>query len=139
MSANGEATTPGEKLQQGCRPEAPRSRSSLKMPPRKFASLSLEVEISAGSDIDSASRDLVMFADFLGLCVTAKFNDVLLMAHPGGDPEWLAANWWTQTKNKHRYKIAVSYRLDPTADSKVGVMPSDAHEGEVQPSKTESL
>lgn len=30
-------------------------------------------------------------------------------------------------------------RREATSASKVGVMPSDAHEGEVQPSKTESL
>lgn len=83
-----------------------------RMLPRSFPSLSLEVEVSAGTDVKTASRDLVGLADFLGLCVTAKFNEILLMAHPGGNADWLEANWWTQMKSKFTHRIAVSYRLD---------------------------
>lgn len=76
---------------------------------RIFRTLSMEIEVGPGSDIDNACRDLVGFADKMGLTVTAKFNDVTLMAHPGGDPDLLAANWHKEIASKKAYKIAVSY------------------------------
>lgn len=71
--------------------------------------LSLEVEVGPGAQIDHAAEDLIMLANLLGICVDAKFNDVLMMAHPGGDPARLAANWRVEFESQRQHKIAVSY------------------------------
>ena len=76
--------------------------------PRK-SSIMLEVDLAAGSDIDHCCRDLLLLADQLGVTVTAKFNDVLLMAHGGGDAQRLADNYRKQVESKSTYKIAVAY------------------------------
>jgi hypothetical protein len=73
------------------------------------SSIMLEVELAAGSDIDDACCDLLVLASQLGVTITARFNDVLLMAIAGGDSKVLADNYRKQIENKSKHKIAVSY------------------------------
>lgn len=47
----------------------------------------LRIEFLAGTDIKDAAIDICALANKLGVNVDAKFNDALLLAAPGSDPD----------------------------------------------------
>lgn len=79
---------------------------------RRLDSLTCDIKVIPGTPIDIACHDLILFADFMGMVVTATFNEVTLMAHPGGDAKVLEQNWRDEQESDRPHKIAVSYLRD---------------------------
>lgn len=69
-------------------------------------SLTLKVELFAGTDIRSASCDLCELAERIGALVEADFNGVKLWARPGDNPLRLADAYDIQIRSKLTHKIA---------------------------------
>lgn len=72
--------------------------------------LSLKVEVMAGSTVESASKELKALADRIGVLVEAQFNDVLLMMPPGGDAKTLEESYYRALRGTATVKIASGYR-----------------------------
>lgn len=69
-------------------------------------SLTLKVELFAGTDIRSASCDLCELSERIGALVEADFNGVKLWARPGDNPLRLADAYDIQLRSKLTHKIA---------------------------------
>lgn len=74
--------------------------------------LSLKVEVMAGSNIESASKELKALADRIGVLVEAQFNEVLLMMPPDGDADALTRSFYRALKSESKFKIADGYRTN---------------------------
>lgn len=79
------------------------------------SSLQLHVEFFAGASIEKVCKEMCSLAGRMQVVVIGKFNDVTLMAIPGGDPEILRANWESEMASKHTYKLASSHPRDKPA------------------------
>lgn len=77
-------------------------------PAGRGSTIWLTVELSPGNDIENCCADIVRLASQLGVAVHAKFNDVLLMAHPGDDYHALVRGWKVASDSKSTYKIATA-------------------------------
>lgn len=64
-------------------------------------SIFLNVEISAGTDINEAARDAIELADRVGVTVMFGFNGVRCMACPGDNAARLAQAWNKAFDNGH--------------------------------------
>jgi len=74
----------------------------------KIENLSIQVECSAGADIEMACHEAIALANHLRCCVYFKFNEVTCMAFPGSDPGSLVKNFWEASRSKFTHKIATS-------------------------------
>lgn len=80
--------------------------------------LTIEVSVMAGTDIPgNAIPQMVELANRLGCDVSAKCNDVEIIALPGDDPEELAKAWEWELGSTHPVKLATAwgYRNRPQA------------------------
>ena len=68
----------------------------------------------AGDDIKHSARTMVRIANLLHIAVDSKFNDVTLLANPGGSAEQLINEYTEQSKLKRTFKFASSggYKYD---------------------------
>ena len=77
-------------------------------------SASINLEITAGTAIETASADAQRVADMLGINCEFKFNDVKCLALPGGSASQLAerqqAEQGRKSKHPHDYKFCTSRR-----------------------------
>ena len=69
-------------------------------------SLTLKVELFAGTDVRDAACDLCVLANRTGTLVEADFNGVKLWARPDDNPLKLAEAYHKQLQNKYTHKIA---------------------------------
>lgn len=69
-------------------------------------SITIEVDVLAGSDIFTTAREMQSVSDKLGITVTAKFNGVKLMFKHGDDPNKMAENYRKELSSSSPYKIA---------------------------------
>jgi hypothetical protein len=74
-------------------------------------SLKIKAEASAGASIKATSTEMVALANRIGVMVEVPFNDVLLMAGPGGDPEKLVAGYQRMIGSRERFKFASSHMV----------------------------
>lgn len=73
--------------------------------------LSIPVEVLAGAHItDDVIPQLIALANRVDCNVSAKCNDVKIIARPGDDPEDLAAAWEYELGSTCPIKIAMSGR-----------------------------
>lgn len=73
-------------------------------------SLTLNVELSPGTDIRDAASDLCQLADRIGVLCEANFNGVKLWARPGNNPLRLVDDFHRQLqKPAQRIKIAQTH------------------------------
>lgn len=69
--------------------------------------LTLRLELFAGTDISDAARDLCQLADRVGVLCEAKFNGVILWARPSDNQQRLAESYFDQLQRPPgHYKIA---------------------------------
>ena len=68
--------------------------------------LTLKLELFAGTDVRDAASDLCQLADRIGVLCEADFNGVKLWARPGDNPLRLADAYHTQLHSKSTHKIA---------------------------------
>jgi len=68
--------------------------------------LTLKVELLAGTGIRDAACDLCELANRVGVMTEAKFNTVTLWARPGDNPLKLAEAYEISVKNGSTFKIA---------------------------------
>lgn len=68
--------------------------------------LTLKVELFAGTDIRDAACDLCELANRIGVMTESNFNSVKLWARPGDNQLKLVEAYHDQLKNKHQHKIA---------------------------------
>ena len=69
-------------------------------------SITLKVELSAGSDIREACCDICELAGRVGCLVEANFNGVLLWARKGDNPLTLADKYSIVLHSKNNFKVA---------------------------------
>jgi hypothetical protein len=73
--------------------------------------MTLKVELLAGTDVRDAACELCQLADRIGVLCEANFNGVKLWARPGDNPLRLAEAFHEQMKRPaHSIKIAQSRR-----------------------------
>lgn len=82
-----------------------------------MSNLSISVEIMPGAHINGACQDMIDLATKLGHPVEAKFNDILVIAMPGADPDELSAAWFKEMDSRHPVKIAC---VHPTNRKELG-------------------
>ena len=68
--------------------------------------LTLQVEILIGSDIQDVARDLCQLAERVGLMCKARFNGITLLVDQGDNPETLVANYHDAIKSAHPSRLA---------------------------------
>lgn len=74
---------------------------------RHLDRLTIEVHVMAATDIPgNAVPQMVALANRLGCDISAKCNSVRIIAHPGDDPEDLAAAWDWELGSTHPVKLA---------------------------------
>lgn len=54
--------------------------------------LTLTVELNAGITFETAAQQMQALAQRMDVCVKASFNEVVMVATPGGHATWLATN-----------------------------------------------
>lgn len=69
-------------------------------------SLTLKVELFAGTDVRDAAGDLCELANRVGVLIEADFNGVKLWARPGDSPQKLEDSYYEQLHGDSKYKIA---------------------------------
>lgn len=69
-------------------------------------SLSVKVGIMPGSHVLNTCREMVELATRLGVMVEGDFNNVLIVAKPGADPEKLAEAWGHEMSADRQVRIA---------------------------------
>ena len=62
-----------------------------------------QMEPDCGEWVKNYAARLVCWADFLGKETTAKFNNILLTANPGDEPEKLVAYFWEKIGGTDSY------------------------------------
>jgi hypothetical protein len=72
--------------------------------------LSILVEVSAGTDIETAAEECMRLANKLNVIVDFKFNGVTCMAIPGGDYKNIPINYFEAQESKSVYKLASSHK-----------------------------
>ena len=73
---------------------------------RHLKSITLKVELSAGTDIREACCDICELAGRVGCLVEASFNGVLLWAREGDNPLVLADAYAKASASKNKFKVA---------------------------------
>lgn len=73
---------------------------------RHLRSLTLKVELMAGTDIREACCDLCELANRVGCMVEGNFNGVKVWAVEGDNPLKLAEAWDKEMKSDKTHKIA---------------------------------
>jgi hypothetical protein len=68
--------------------------------------LTLTVGLLGGTDIQDACNDICELANRVGCLVEAKFNNVLLWAKEGSDPNLLVKNYQNENLRRQPMKIA---------------------------------
>ena len=68
--------------------------------------LTLKVELFAGTDIRDAACDMCELSDRISVMVEANFNSVKLWARPGDNPLKLVEAYHKALKSEHSHKIA---------------------------------
>ena len=76
---------------------------------RDLRSLTLKVELLAGTDIREACCDLCELANRVGCTVEGKFNDVTLWANGGGNPLTLMERYHELVNTDRVVKIAKTW------------------------------
>jgi len=76
---------------------------------KHLRSITLKVDLLAGTDIREACCDLCELANRVGCLVEASFNGVKLWAIEGGNPLKLAEAWDKEMKSSKTYKIAKTW------------------------------
>lgn len=69
-------------------------------------SLTLKVELFAGTDVRDAACDMCMLSNRTGAMIEADFNGVKLWARPDDNPLKLVDAYHKQLNGKSTYKIA---------------------------------
>lgn len=69
-------------------------------------SITLKVDLSAGTDIREACCDICMLAGRVGCLVEANFNGVLLWAREGDNPLKLVNEYQKALKSNIKFKVA---------------------------------
>jgi hypothetical protein len=76
-------------------------------PANFLKTLTLKVELFAGTDVRDAANDLCQLADRVGTLCEADFNGVKLWARPGDNPLRLADSYFEQLKRPAgHFKVA---------------------------------
>lgn len=70
--------------------------------------ISIEVEIELGASIEEAAIQLCQLASTMQVKLRARFNDVLLLVVPRGDPAALVDNFYKAVTSKTTYKLATN-------------------------------
>lgn len=73
---------------------------------RHLRTLTLKVELSAGTEIREACCDICELANRVGCLVEANFNGVLLWAYAGDNPLKIVDAYDKEIKSQHTVKIA---------------------------------
>jgi hypothetical protein len=73
-----------------------------------MSNLRLEVEVDAGSDINSTAKEAIALSKRIGVTVEFDFNGVTCVCNAGGSPEKLASEYQEQLVNDSEYKLAFS-------------------------------
>lgn len=68
--------------------------------------LTIKAEAQPGQDIESAARDAVELATRTGCMVDVKFNEVLCVAMPMGDPRQLVKEYHEALRDRRQHKMA---------------------------------
>lgn len=68
--------------------------------------LTLKVELFAGTDIRDAACDMCELSDRISVMVEANFNSVKLWARPGDNPLKLVEAYHKALKSEYSHKIA---------------------------------
>jgi len=68
--------------------------------------LTLKIELFAGTDVRNAACDLCELSNRIGVLVEANFNGVKLWARPGDNPLKLVDAFHQQLQSKFSHKIA---------------------------------
>ena len=68
--------------------------------------LTLKLELFAGTDVRDAASDLCQLADRIGVLCEADFNGVKLWARPGDNPLRLVESYHEALKKPTPHKIA---------------------------------
>ena len=68
--------------------------------------LTLKVELSAGTHVQDAACDLCQLADRIGVLCEADFNGVKLWGRPGDNPLKLVAAYHVALQSNSAFKIA---------------------------------
>ena len=73
---------------------------------RILRTVSLKVNLFAGSNIQEACIDIVELSGRLGCLVEANFSGVTLQAHGNDNPYVLASRFDIERKSENKFKIA---------------------------------
>ena len=76
---------------------------------RHLRSITMKVELMAGTDIRDASCDICELANRVGCLVEANFNGVRLWAREGGNPLKLAEEYEKVLPTENVYKVAKAW------------------------------
>ena len=68
--------------------------------------LTIEATAQPGQDIESAARDAVELATRTGCLVDMRFNEILCVAFPLGDPRQLVKEFHEALASKRQHKMA---------------------------------
>lgn len=68
--------------------------------------LTIKAEAQPGQDIESAARDAVDLATRTGCMVDMKFNGVLCVAFPLGDPRQMVKEFHEALSSKREHRMA---------------------------------
>jgi hypothetical protein len=74
--------------------------------------LTIRAEAQPGQDIKSAARDAVELATRTGCMVDLKFNDVLCVAMPLGDPRQMVKEFHEALESKRQHRMAFAREPD---------------------------
>lgn len=70
--------------------------------------ISIEVELELAASIEEVAIQLCQLASTMQVKLRTKFNDVILLAVPRGDPAALVDNFHKAAASKSIYKIATN-------------------------------
>ena len=76
---------------------------------KHLRSVTLKVELMAGTDIRDACCDICELANRMGCLIEANFNGVSLWAMEGNNPLKLAEAYAKELSSKSNYKIAKTW------------------------------
>lgn len=73
-----------------------------------MSNITVNVDIDGGTDIKDACYEAVELANKLNVVVKFKFNSVICLAIPSGNPENLINSWASELDSKKQIKIATT-------------------------------
>jgi hypothetical protein len=71
-------------------------------------SIVLNVEATAGSEIEETAGEMIELANRIRVSVRVQFNDVSVLAMPGDDPADIARSYRHEARSKFPVKVATA-------------------------------